>query len=353
MKTVASKSLLLFVMGGILAMVAVSSQAQEDYEITAGIVAGVQHAVCGAIARDAFNGDSLDLSLWHIWNSTPGIEVEVKDGYCRIYGTPEGATAEEQGFNGIFTPRFWETDATLAVEMMAPSAAIHANHGYYAHFCGSIPDRYPEIILLGEPGNLRWHFNAVQEGKGWYSDPNDVPVQNDPTTEWIEVMVQHDGPTEMSRVFFNNGSEWVQVGQDYICITNVSRAELKFWCGEDNFGKPHDLRFRNYRQYANPERHPVKFMVIDRDLWSARNMEVTLWTEDHSVIAARGVTDDFGRVYLDLADAPWEAYPVGCIVELSRDGQVLGQGQITSSGVEGLYPRSTYLVTVSSDESAR
>ncbi len=334
-------------------MAASTGMAQQAYKITPGIVVGIQEAACGAIARDAFDGDHLNTDLWYIWNSNPGIKFEVKDGCLRIYGRPGKPEGPSQVFNGVVSPRFWETDATIAVEMMAPSAAVQAKYGYYVHFCGSMPDRYPEIILLGEPGNLRWHFNAVQEGGGWYSDPNDVPVDNDPTKEWTEVMVQHDGVTEMSRVFFKGKQGWVQVGKEYVCITNVSRCELKFGVAPENIGKLYDLRFRNYRQYANPQRHPVKFMVIDRKLWSARNMEITLWTEDHGKVAARGVTDEFGRAYLSLADAPWEVYPAGCIVELSRNGKVLGQGRITSSGVNGLYPRSTYLVTVSSDESAR
>ena len=343
----------LLIVGGIITMAAGLGQAQEDYEISAGIVARVSEGICGAIARDAFDGQGMNTNLWSFWNSNPGIEVEVKDGYCRIHGEPRESGSAGAGFNGLVSPRFWETDATFVVEMMAPSAAEHANPGYFAHFCGSIPDRYPEIILLGEPGKLRWHFNAVQEGNGWYSDPNDAPVQGNPTTEWTEVKVRHNGLTEMSSVAFKGKDGWVQVGKEYVCITNVSRAELKFWCGTENLGKPHDLRFRNFRMYADPARHPVKFMVIDGDLWSARNMDVTLWTADHQKVAARGTTDDFGRVYLSLAEAPWEAYPASCIVEVSRDGTVLGQARIESSGVAGLYPRNTYLVRVTTDESAR
>jgi len=301
----------------------------------------------GAYLVESFTGNEIDQSKWQRWLMDPSMHVEIGDRFLHIYGT---TSMDKRAFTGLTTRQLYPADAMLMTEMSMPCRYDQRGtwFGFVTHLCNrvlgdevrmlSIPDNNCEVTFGRMGEKLGWFFWWFDHGRGefhkWVDDEPLKPF-GDENSAFHTVRLSYDVVTRELEAGILDGGRWIRVGKPVRFLKLFSSIELKIDANAKALNL--DVRFRNCRLFPNPKRNSVKVFVGDPSPRTGAIVE--LCDLDGKLITKSEVNSD-GLATLNLSiDAN---FPLSGRFKIMLDQKVIDSMEITSDGVQGIYPGDFY-----------
>jgi len=292
----------------------------------------------GLIYGDNFNGNSIDTTMWTIFQGgDPGITMQETGGELVVAGTAQTTTC--MPFSGVHALAWCQRHhydnspgpAVMAGKLripMAPDAVQQDfDNGMTFHFCNINPDMFAQISFRsGRQCGPQQNAPALQY-------QNCVSLPPAVFRSGFKLFLSYkDG---QANGFVVNKDTVTSLGTQAVNLENNKRMELKSYCVYT--GRPFDFRFDWAAVYSNPLVSPAVFIVNS----SIPGVRLTLQMKgpDTLIEATGNGTFRFNfpenRIFPDSATV--SVYGAG--------SNLLGSANIPYDGqLNGLFPGDTFVI---------